>query len=262
MSERPYIGTVTDGRYCVMASWDDVPHLLEAEKAALWATLPPYQRDARTKGIPQLGSGAIFPISESSITEDDIKIPPYWPRCYAMDVGWNFTAALWMAWDRESDCIHIYSAYKREQAEPLIHAAAIRARGWWIPGVIDPASRGRSQVDGQQLIKLYRELDLDITPADNSVESGIFTCWQRMNTGRLKVFKSCSHFFEEFRLYRRDEKGKVVKKGDHLMDCLRYGVMSGLKRALATPMENWDDESRRLTWEGQVEHGRNSVTGY
>ena len=49
-AKTPYLGTVTDGRYCVMASWDDVPHLLEEEKKALWETLPPYQRDARTRG--------------------------------------------------------------------------------------------------------------------------------------------------------------------------------------------------------------------
>ena len=35
-----------------------MPHLIEQEKADLIAQIPPYQRDARTKGIPALGSGA------------------------------------------------------------------------------------------------------------------------------------------------------------------------------------------------------------
>jgi len=29
----------------------------------------------------------------------------------------------------------------------------------------------------------------------------------------------------EIRLYRRDEKGKIVKENDHLMDGFRYAIM-------------------------------------
>jgi hypothetical protein len=36
---------------------------------------------------------------------------------------------------------------------------------------------------------------------------------------------------EEYRLYRRDEKGRIVKANDHLMDATRYAVRSGLTRA-------------------------------
>ena len=36
----------------------------------------------------------------------------------------------------------------------------------------------------------------------------------------MKVFKSLPQWFAEFRLYRRDEKGKVER--DHLMDATRY----------------------------------------
>ena len=53
------LGTLHDGRYCIMASWDDVPHISEAEKATLWAAHPPHEREARSKGIPQLGTGAV-----------------------------------------------------------------------------------------------------------------------------------------------------------------------------------------------------------
>jgi len=37
-----------------------------------------------------------------------------------------------------------------------------------------------------------------------------------MTTGRLKIFKSVRSLFDELRLYRRDEKGNVVKENDHL----------------------------------------------
>jgi hypothetical protein len=40
----------------------------------------------------------------------------------------------------------------------------------------------------------------------------------RIYTGRLKVFSTLGNWLVEFRIYRRDEKNRVVKKGDHLMD--------------------------------------------
>ena len=52
-----------------------------------------------------------------------------------------------------------------------------------------------------------------------------------MQTGRLKIFKSCTNLLKELSLYHRDDKGKIVKKNDHLIDAMRYLVMSGLSIA-------------------------------
>lgn len=231
------IESTAGSKTVVMASWEDVPHLSEEMKAELLASIPPFQRDARSKGIPQLGSGAIYPVPETEFTIADMPIPDHWPRCFGMDVGWNRTAAIWGAWDRESDTVYLYAEHYRGQAEPSIHADAIKARGDWIPGVIDPASRGRSQDDGRSLMELYGKsgLGLDIDVANNSVETGIYEVWQRLSTGRLKVFKSLTSWLQEFRLYRRDEKGKIVKTNDHIMDATRYLIMSGLERAKIKP---------------------------
>jgi hypothetical protein len=48
-----------------------------------------------------------------------------------------------------------------------------------------------------------------------------------LSIGRTKVFSTLQNFFAEYRLYRRDENGKIVKKKDHLMDCMRYLHNSG-----------------------------------
>lgn len=205
-------------------TWSDVPHLSEKDQAELMAALPPHQRDARSKGIPQLGSGAVFPIQESDIVCEPFDIPKHFLRGYGLDVGWNFTACVWGAYDQDADIIYLTHEYKRSQAEPVVHASAIKARGEWIPGVIDPAARGRAQKDGAQLMQLYQEQGLNITIADNSVEAGIFEMYERMTTGRLKVFKTCTEWLAENRLYRRDEKGKIVKDNDHLLDGSRYLV--------------------------------------
>ena len=230
-------------KFVVTASWDDCPHLSQKVKDELWAAIPPFQRDARSKGVPQLGSGAIYPVPESDFIVDDFEVPQHWPRAYALDVGWNRTAAIWGAIDRESDTLYLYSEHYRGEAEPSIHAQAVKARGDWIPGVIDPASRGRSQADGLQLLQQYIDLGLNIDIAFNGVESGIYEVWQRLSTGRLKVFKSLSNWRFEFRLYRRDEKGRIVKQHDHLMDTTRYHVMSGIARAIVKPVKKSADES-------------------
>jgi hypothetical protein len=218
----------------VMAGWDDVPHLTEESKAKMLAGTPPHLRDSRSKGIPGLGSGAIYPISEDDIKFDIMEIPPWFRRSYGMDVGWNATAVVFGAYDPENDIAYIYDAYKRGQAEPDVHASAIRKRypgGFKLTGCIDPASSGSGQADGKQLMLLYRQEGLRLVPAENAVEAGIAAVYSRLSTGRLKIARHLSDIFDEYRIYRRNENGKIVKEHDHYMDALRYYVMSGLKIA-------------------------------
>jgi phage terminase large subunit-like protein len=219
----------------VTAGWDDVPHLSEAEKTRLLASIPPFQRDARSKGIPQLGAGAIYPVEESTLVIDPIPIQPHWRVAYGMDVGWNCTAALWGALDRDTDILYLYREYAAGELHPSVHAAGIKGKEGSPrhPGVIDPASRGRGQRDGLQLMQDYCDLGLDLQPASNAVEAGLFETLSRMSTGRLKVFNTLTRWLKEFRAYQRDEKGRVIKKNDHLMDCTRYLVNSGLDVAKA-----------------------------
>ena len=208
--------------HLTLCTWDMIPHLSEDVKEELLQSYPPYQRQARSKGIPALGSGAIFPVAESDVAIPDFELPPHWPRAYGFDVGWRVSAAIWGALNRDTDCLYLYAEHYRGEAEPVIHAQAIKARGQWIPGAIDPSARGRGQTDGQQLIQMYRDLGLDLVEAENAVEAGIYRLLTRMTTGRLKVFKSLQNWLSEFRLYRRDAKGRVVKERDHALDACRY----------------------------------------
>lgn len=224
-------------KFVVMATWDDAPHLSDDVKKELWESIPPFQRDARSKGVPQLGAGAIYPVPESEIIVPDFEIPKHWPRSYGLDVGWNRTAAVWSAIDRDAGIVYMYREHYKGNAEPVIHAEGIKAPGAWIPGVIDPAARGRGQKDGEKLLDVYRNLGLDLEIAINAVESGVYETWQRLSSGRLKIFASLNNWRAEYRLYRRDEKGKIVKENDHLMDAMRYNIMSGLDRAKAQPID-------------------------
>lgn len=226
---------ISPARFMTQAGWDDVPHLDEDTKTKLLASTPPHLRDARSKGIPSLGSGAIYDIPLEDVLIKPFAIPAHWKRAFAFDVGWNKTAAVWGAWDPTDGTCYIYTEHYRGKALPLIHATAIKARGEWIRGAIDPAARGRSQTDGEQLFKTYKSLGLKISLADNAVEAGIYEVWSALSTGRLRFFTTLGSLQAEYSLYRRDENGKIIKKFDHLMDALRYLMMSGPKIASVLP---------------------------
>jgi len=161
-------------------TWDDIPHLTEEWKKQQYESLPPHQREARSRGIPTMGTGVIYPVQWEDIKCDPFTIPNDWPRIYGMDVG-NHTAVVWLATDPSTNKMYVYDCYQRDATEPHIHAANIKNRGTNItdnpllqlPGVIDPASAGASQIDGNRLIDMYRNQGLKVTSAINAVEAGL-----------------------------------------------------------------------------------------
>jgi Terminase RNaseH-like domain len=243
-------------RFAVQIGWGDVPHLSKQQQDEMLDAFPLHEREARAKGVPMLGSGRIYPIDEAQLIIDPFEIPRWWPRAYGLDVGWNTTAAIWGAWDRDSDMLYLTSEHYMGQQPPQVHADAIKSRGDWMLGAIDPASAGASQTDGRRLLDVYREMMLSLVEAENAVEAGILACYRRMTSGRLKVFRNCVNWVREFRIYRRDEDGKVVKENDHAMDATRYLIMTGMRYATTPPVD--EDEIDF----GRGHGGRSSVTGY
>lgn len=225
-AEAPGVTEITPSRAVISVGWDDVPHLTKETKTELLRGTPPHLRDARSKGIPSMGAGAIYPIPWEEVIVNPFPIPAWWPRWYALDVGWRWTAAMWFAEDRETMTVYAYSEHKRAEAMPISHAEAIKARGAWMQGVIDPAARNRTPQDGSKLFATYVGHGLNLMPAVNAVEAGLLEVWMALEAGRLKFFSTLTKTEAEYRVYRRDERGHVVKDNDHLMDTLRYGIMA------------------------------------
>lgn len=214
-------------RAVVVCGWDDVPHIDAATKRALIAEYAAHEIQPRTTGVPSVGEGQIYPIPESEIVVPPFALPEFWPRVAALDPGLQRTAALWGAWDRESDVVYLYSEHYRGQAELAVHAAALKARGAWMPIVSD---ENVSAHDGSSIVAKYRALGCTgIRKAQKHDKEGrIFEVYGRLSSGRLKVFNTLPNWLFEFRMYRRDEKGQIVKKNDHLMDCTAMLCQSGL----------------------------------
>jgi phage terminase large subunit-like protein len=224
-----------DTKQVIFATWADAPHLDIKARADLLEEYLPWQRAARTEGIPQLGAGAIYPLEESRITVEDFPVPAHWQRAYGLDVGWNWTAFGFWAVDPDTGVAYMYECQKVSAMEPYEVVKLIHAVDGRIRGVIDPAAAGRGQKDGERLIQAYRDLGLDIVPANNAVAAGIQNVWRRLVSGKCKIFRGKGEpMLAEYRMYRRDEKGNIVKENDHLMDGgLRYPIMSFLVDGLA-----------------------------
>jgi hypothetical protein len=211
---------------------DDAEHYTAEEREAIIARYPPHEREARIKGIPSMGSGRVFPIEEESIIVPPMPIPEHWPQINGMDFGWDHPfACINLAWDRDADCVYVCKEYAQRETTPVIHAAAIKPWGAWIPCAWPHDGLQHDKGSGETLRDQYREQGLAMLPekatfADggNGVEAGVMDMLDRMQTGRWKVFSTCGGWLQEFRLYHR-VNGLIVKERDDRISASRYALM-------------------------------------
>jgi hypothetical protein len=176
----------------------------------------------------------VYPILDQVLVVPDLTIPMDWPRAYGLEMRCLTMAVIWGARDPQTDVVYLFGEYCAE-AEPAVHASAIRRRGSWIPGLVDPCARGRDRTDGYRLIEKYKELGLRLEGCGNPIESGIMGVHERMSSGRLKVCASLSKYLAERRLYRRDERDQIVQERDSLQDAVRC-LINNLSRMRTRPV--------------------------
>jgi phage terminase large subunit-like protein len=220
---------------------DDVDHYTPEQKAKIIASYPPHEREARTKGIPSMGSGRVFPIPEDQIVIPPIPIPAHWPRIIGVDFGWDHPAgAVWVAWDRDSDTVYLTDEFRVRETSVVMQAPLLAARGKWIPVAWPHDGLQHDKGSGDQLAEQYRKNGVNMLPeratfedGTNGVEAGISEMLERMQTGRWRVFSTCKSWIEEFRMYHR-KNGLIVKERDDVISASRYAMMM-LRFAITEP---------------------------
>lgn len=227
-----YVMEESADRVVTSMTIDDAEHYTPAQRAQIIASYPAHEREARTKGIPTLGSGLIFPVLEEEIVIDPISIPAIWPQINGMDFGYDhpFGAAN-LAWDRDADIVYVTKNYRSRQTTPIIHAASLKPWGDWIPCSWPHDGFQHDKGSGDQLAGQYKAQGLNMLPENAQweeggigVEAGIAEMLDRMLTGRWKVFSTCTEWLEERRLYHRKD-GKIVKERDDVISASRYALM-------------------------------------
>jgi len=212
---------------------EDAEHIPAEERARIIASYPAHERDARTRGVPILGSGRVFPFPRDMLEWEPIPIPRHWARLGGLDFGWDHpTAAVRIAHDRDSDCVYITDTYRVRQDTPLVHAGALRAWGDQLPWAWPHDGLQHDKGSGERLADIYAKHGLKMLPeratfngdGDAGVEAGVHEMLDRMQTNRLKVARHLNDWWDEFDLYHRKD-GKLVKERDDLMSATRYALM-------------------------------------
>lgn len=210
---------------------EDAEHYTTQQRAAIIASYPEHEREARTKGIPQLGSGRVFTVPQTAITCAAFPLPDHWARIGGLDFGWDHpSAAVLLAWDRDTDTVYVTAAHRARENTPAMFAASVRPWGEW-PWAWPHDGLQHDKGSGDQLATLYRAQGLKMLPqratfedGTSGLEAGIADMLDRMQTGRFKVFAHLAEWFEEFGLYHRKD-GLIVKEHDDLLSATRYALM-------------------------------------
>jgi len=237
-----FMNDIKPGQALVMATWDDCPHLTEEIKEQLLNVYLPHERDMRSKGLPVFGRGMVFPLSEDKIRCEPFQIPTWWRRIAAIDFGWEHpTAVVFIAIDPDTGCQYVYHTYRVKKTLPAIISAHILEVGPWVPMAWPHDGLQHEKGSGTTLSQNYRAFGVNMLPfhftnppaigqeegkGGNSVEAGILVMLQKMEADQFKVFSTQIEWFEEFRLYHRDDDGKIVPKTDDLMSATRYASQS------------------------------------
>ena len=219
-------------RHVTRMTIEDAEHYSAEERAEIIASYPAHERKARAQGIPVLGSGRVFPIDEDDLKVRAFAIPDHWVQIGGLDFGWDHpTAASKLAWDRDGDVIYITNSYGKKEATPVIHAAAVKTWGEWLPWAWPHDGLQHDKGSGEALAAQYRDQGLNMLheratfeDGGNGVEAGIAEMLDRMLTNRWKVFDHLEDWFAEFRLYHRKD-GQIVKLNDDRISASRYAMM-------------------------------------
>ena len=255
---RRFLQEKSPDRTVVGMTIEEALHYSAEERQKIIDSYPPHERECRTKGIPVLGSGRIFPVEEVKIAIEHRDFPSHWPRIGGMDFGWDHPfAAIELVWDRDTDTVYVSRVHRLKEATPIEHAAAIRSWGkdlrWAWPR---DGKRETLEGAGVALAEQYKAQGLNMLhthaqfeDGSVSVEAGLMAMLDRMRTGKLKVFKEHLDWWEEFRLYHRKD-GKVIKEGDDLLCATRYALMM-LRYA--------NTKAAHDKWRREIEYPRMSI---
>jgi phage terminase large subunit-like protein len=222
------------------------------------------ERAARKAGRYISHTGLVYKLQRSNIIDDVFSDPikwndlrTNWGHFAMLDHGLNNpTCILFACYDTEGRIIiydEIYQSGKliHENAKDyLARVEVLQAPIGYLVG--DPSIKNRDPITGTSILQEYADYGVYISLANNDLRGGISRVQNRLSRECLFITERCEKLLWEFPRYRWDKyassklaqrknpKEAPMKKDDHALDALRYGVASrpALDDEIDMPMEN------------------------
>jgi phage terminase large subunit-like protein len=257
------------GQYLQTATWDDAPHLSDEIKEEILSAYPVYQREMRTKGVPLMGAGLIYEVSEDDIKCDPFEVPDYWFVINGMDFGWDHPQAhIQLVWDRDADCFYLINAFKKSKIQPFEAWHVVKPWATNVPTAWPHDGLQTEKGSAKQQKDYYKEEGFNMLPdhatwedGGNGVWAGIMELNNLMKTGRFKIVSTLTDVFEEIRQYHTkttaDGKSVIVKVKEDLLDAIRYAYM--MRRYAIRVCDLYPEQYMQQT---NRDTGRDKGTGY
>lgn len=200
-------------------------------------------------GLVFAGSFSLRPYTEDGNVVHDIVDENFheyvknWGHFVCMDHGYaNPTVFLFCCYDGEGRIIvydEIYETRKivRENAYAYLQRVeSLQIRPIYVVG--DPSIQNTSAITRTSIQTEYVEHGVPVALGNNDIRAGITRMQNRFSKRKLFVTTRCEQTLKELSNYRwdrfsssklearRNKKEVPLKKNDHCMDALRYGVMS------------------------------------
>lgn len=219
-------------RAIVMMGIEDALHIDPSERDMIISSYPKHEREARTNGIPMLGSGKVFDVARSDVECEPFDVPKHWPRLNGIDFGYGDhpTGLCQIAWDRDSDVVYLTQAVKEDRPLAALHVSTMRPWGDWVP-VAWPHDGTRMWGDSMPYVDTYRKEGAKMLPQHAtfqhggiSIEAGVSLLLARMNKRQFKAFKTLDSWWHEFSTYHRKD-GLLVRRNDDLISAVLKALM-------------------------------------
>jgi len=192
--------------------------------------------------------GLVYPEFSKEHIIEQMYLPQFYPRIGAIDPALSgITGVLKAAIDEEGNII-VYDEYyeRNKRASEVVNEIKEDNVKWFI----DPSAASKNiQKDGKlySLYDEYHDAGISTDPGENDVEAGVNRVGEYFKQGKIKIFSTCKNLIWELERYHWSEeretiagalKPKPYKKDDHLVDVLRYIIMSRARKAdLMQPQE-------------------------
>lgn len=255
--------------FVVTVDMDDNPHLSGRAKKRALAGLSSEEREARKHGRFVHFAGLIYgnDFQRSTHVIPQIELPredpvgaeklgkPKYPIYVGIDPGMQFMAAVVWAWVEADGKLVIFNelALKDRTIEQV--CAAIHTYNEFneiepARYIIDPAAKIRNNHTGRTEQFEYHQQGVMCILGQNDVMSGISTikAYLQQTPPQLVVTANCREIIREFVRYRwatpshlpeASHKDAPVKRDDHLLDALRYLIMSRPKGPVVEHVEQF-----------------------